>query len=70
MPAGGSADAEARRQHALADAHAQAAAQARATAGRYSVAATTEARTAQALAPLTAVGHHLLAARPGTVSEQ
>lgn len=68
MPAGGSADAEARRQLALADAHAQAAADARATAARYSLAATTEARTAQVLAPLTAVGHHLLADRqwPGS----
>ncbi len=68
MPAGGSADAEARRQIALADAHAQAAAAARATAARYSIAATTEARTAQRLSPLTAVGHHLLADRqwPGS----
>lgn len=68
MPAGGSADAEARRQLALADAHAQAATAARATAARYSIAATTEARTAQTLAPLTAVGHYLLADRqwPGS----
>lgn len=68
MPAGGSADAEARRQLALADAHAQAAADARATAARYSLAASTEARTAQVLAPLTAIGHHLLADRqwPGS----
>ena len=68
MPAGGSADAEARRQLALADAHVRAADAARATAARYSIAATTEARTAHTLAPLTAVGHHLLADRqwPGS----
>ncbi|GGC02353.1 nuclease-related domain-containing DEAD/DEAH box helicase [Cellulomonas carbonis] len=68
MPAGDSAGAEARRQLALADAHAQAAAEARATAARYGVAEVTEKRTALALAPLTAVGHHLLADRrwPGS----
>lgn len=68
MPAGGSADAEARRQLALADAHARAAADARAAAARYALAATTEARTAQVLAPLAAIGHHVLADRqwPGS----
>ncbi|WP_225755635.1 UvrD-helicase domain-containing protein [Actinotalea sp. Marseille-Q4924] len=68
MPAGDSAGTEARRQLALADAHTQAAAEARATAGRYAVAEVTERRTAQALAPLSAVGHHLLADRawPGS----
>ncbi len=68
MPAGDSAAAEARRQLALADAHAAAAAEARATAARYSVADVTEKATAQALAPLAAVGHHLLADRrwPGS----
>lgn len=68
MPAGGSAGAEAQRQLALADAHAAAAAAARATAGRYAAAATTEARTAEVLAPLAAVGYTLLADRrwPGS----
>ncbi|WP_199422489.1 nuclease-related domain-containing DEAD/DEAH box helicase [Actinotalea solisilvae] len=68
MPAGDSAGAEARRQLALADAHAAAAAEARATAARYGIADVTEKRTAQALAPLAAVGHHLLADRrwPGS----
>ena len=68
MPAGGSADAEARRQLAIAAAHARAEVAARATAARYSLAATTEARTAQVLSPLTAVGHYLLADRqwPGS----
>jgi len=68
MPAGDSAGAEARRQLALADAHAAAAVEARATAARYSLADVTEKRTAQVLAPLTAVGHFLLADRawPGS----
>jgi len=72
MPAGGSASAEAQRQLALAAAHARAADEARATAARYSLAATTEARTAQVLSPLTAVGHHLLADRqwPGSKRAQ
>lgn len=68
MTAGDSAGAEARRQLALADAHTAAAAEARATAVRYSIADVTEKRTAQAIAPLAAVGHHLLADRrwPGS----
>jgi superfamily I DNA/RNA helicase len=68
MAAGDSAGAEARRQLALADAHERAAAQARATAGRYGVAEVTEKRTAIALSPLAAVGHNLLADRhwPGS----
>lgn len=70
MAAGHSAEAEARRQLALADAHEREAAEARAAAGRFGIAAVTEKRTAQALAPLTAVGHHLLADRrwPGSRS--
>jgi len=72
MSAGDSAGAESRRQLALAEAHAQAAAEARATAARYGVAEVTEKRTAIALAPLGAVGHHLLADRgwPGSRSAQ
>jgi len=68
MPAGDSAGAEARRQLALADAHDAAARDARATAARYNVADVTEKATARALAPLAAVGHHLLADRrwPGS----
>jgi hypothetical protein len=68
MPAGDSAGAEARRQLALADAHAAAAEEARATAARYGIADITEKATARALAPLAAVGHHLLADRrwPGS----
>ncbi|MBO3084747.1 UvrD-helicase domain-containing protein [Cellulomonas fengjieae] len=68
MPAGDSAGAEARRQIALADAHTAAAAEARATAARYGIADVTEKATARALAPLAAVGHHLLADRrwPGS----
>ncbi len=68
MPAGDSAAAEARRQLALADAHTQAAAQARASAARFGVAEVTERRTAAVLAPLSALGHHLLADRrwPGS----
>ncbi len=68
MPAGDSAGAEARRQLALADAHAAAADEARAAAARYGIAGVTERATARALAPLAAVGHHLLADRqwPGS----
>jgi superfamily I DNA/RNA helicase len=68
VAAGDSAGAEARRQIALADAHAAAAVEARATAARYDLAEVTERRTAQVLAPLAAVGHHLLADRrwPGS----
>ncbi|NTW40874.1 MAG: nuclease, partial [Cellulomonadaceae bacterium] len=68
MPAGDSAGAEARRQLALADAHAAAADEARAAAARYGIADVTEKATARALAPLAAVGHHLLADRrwPGS----
>lgn len=68
MSAGDSAGAEARRQLAIAEAHAQAAAEARAAAARYGLAELTEKRTVTALAPLTAVGHHLLADRgwPGS----
>ncbi|UZN03112.1 UvrD-helicase domain-containing protein [Cellulomonas sp. S1-8] len=68
MPAGDSAAHEASRQLALAAAHEKAAVDARATASRYGVAAATEQRTARALAPLAAAGHHLLADRqwPGS----
>jgi hypothetical protein len=68
MVAGESAGDESRRQLALADAHELAAAEARAAAGRYGIAATTEKQTARTLAPLCAVGYHLLADRrwPGT----
>lgn len=68
MAAGESAGAEARRQRALADAHERAAREARAAAGRFDIAASTEKRTAQRLSPLAAFGHHLLADRrwPGT----
>lgn len=68
MPAGDSAAVEAQRQLALATAHERAAADARATAARYDVAATTEKQTARVLAPLAAAGYHLLADRawPGS----
>lgn len=68
MPAGDSAGAEARRQLALADAHTAAAKEALQAAGRYGIADITEKATARALAPLAAVGHHLLADRrwPGS----
>src|SRR3954451_8936200 len=68
MPAGDSAGAEARRQIALADAHMAAAVEARSAAARYGLADVTEKATARALAPLAAVGHHLLADRrwPGS----
>ena len=72
MPAGDSAGAEARRQLALADAHQRAAVDARETAARYSLAEETERRTATVLAPLSAVGYHLLADRcwPGSTHAQ
>lgn len=68
MPAGDSAGAETRRQLAIADAHEQAAIYARATASRFSIAEVTERQTAEALAPLAALGYHLLADRawPGS----
>lgn len=68
MVAGDSAGAESRRQLALADAHEQAAAEARAAAGRFGIAEITERRTARTLAPLSGLGYFLLADRcwPGT----
>nr|NLI49921.1 NERD domain-containing protein [Propionibacterium sp.] len=68
MAAGGSAGAEARRQLALAEAHERAAAEARAAAGRFSVAEVTEKSTARTLAPLAGLGYFLLPDRrwPGT----
>lgn len=68
MSAGDSAGAEARRQLALAEAHAAAEREARAAAARFSIADVTEKATARAIAPLSAVGHHLLADRrwPGS----
>ncbi|GAA2241107.1 hypothetical protein GCM10010401_12290 [Rarobacter faecitabidus] len=63
MSAGQSADTEAQRQLALAAAHEQAAAQARATAAKYGIAAVTEKETARKLAPLAAAGYHFLADR-------
>lgn len=72
MSAGTSAEQEALRQRAIADAHERAAAEARATASRYSVAAVTEKQTARILSPLAAVGHYLLADRrwPGSQRAQ
>ncbi len=72
VPAGDSAGAEARRQLAIADAHQRAAIDARETATRYSLAEQTERRTATVLAPLSAVGYHLLADRrwPGSTHAQ
>lgn len=72
MLAGESAGEESLRQLALADAHERAAREARAAASRYSVAAVTEKQTARTLAPLAAVGHHLLADRrwPGSQRAQ
>jgi hypothetical protein len=66
--AGASAGEEAQRQRLLAHAHEQAAAEARARAGRFAIAERTEAQTARVLAPLSALGHVLLADRrwPGT----
>jgi len=72
MSAGDSAGEEARRQLALADAHQHAALGAREAASRYSLAEETERRTATELAPLSAVGYHLLADRrwPGSTHAQ
>jgi superfamily I DNA/RNA helicase len=66
--AGESAGEEAQRQHLLAEAHEQAAADARARSARFAIAERTEAQTARVLAPLSALGHVLLADRrwPGT----
>ncbi len=68
MVAGDSAGAESRRQLALADAHEKAAAEARAAAGRFGIAETTERQTARTLAPLSGLGYFLLPDRrwPGT----
>ena len=68
MVAGDSAGAESRRQLALAAAHEQAAAEARAAAGRFAIAEITEKQTARTLAPLSGLGYFLLADRcwPGT----
>lgn len=68
MSAGHSADTEAQRQLALAEAHERAAIAARATAANYGIAAVTEKQTARTLSPLSAAGFHLLADRgwPGS----
>ena len=68
MAAGDSAGAESRRQLALADALEKSAVDARAAAGRYGIAEVTEKQTARTLAPLSGLGHFLLADRcwPGT----
>lgn len=68
MVAGDSAGTESRRQLALAEAHEQAAVEARAAAGRFEIAEITEKRTARTLAPLSGLGYFLLADRcwPGT----
>ncbi|MGO1318076.1 MAG: NERD domain-containing protein [Cellulomonadaceae bacterium] len=68
MPAGHSADLEARRLRAQAAAHQDAAKAAESKASNYAIAAVTEKRTAKALAPLAAAGYHLLADRawPGS----
>ncbi len=72
MFAGESAGIEAQRQRALAQAHATAAKEASATAGRYDIASITERRTMEALAPLAAIGVTFLADRkwPGSRSAQ
>jgi hypothetical protein len=72
MVAGDSAGAESRRQLALAEAHEQAAAEARAAAGRFGIAEVTEKRTARTLAPLSGLGYFLLPDRcwPGTKRAQ
>ncbi len=72
MVAGDSAGAESRRQLALADAHEKAAAEARAAAGRFGIAETTERQTARTLAPLSGLGYFLLPDRrwPGTRHSQ
>ncbi|NII51000.1 nuclease-related domain-containing DEAD/DEAH box helicase [Frigoribacterium endophyticum] len=66
--AGASAREEAHRQQALAEAHEQAAAEARDAAARYGLAGITESRVASVLAPLAAVGYTLLPDRawPGS----
>jgi hypothetical protein len=66
--AGASAREEALRQQALAEAHEQAAAEARDAAARYGLAGITESRVAGVLAPLAAVGYTLLPDRawPGS----
>lgn len=68
MSAGQSADAEAHRHLALAQAHEREAAQHYTTARNYSVAASTEKQTARILAPLAVEGYHFLADRqwPGS----
>lgn len=72
MAAGDSAGREARRQLARAEAFEQEAERARAAAQNYSLASTTERATARVLAPLAAVGWHLLPDRgwPGSRSAQ
>lgn len=72
MPAGDSAAAEARRQQAMAQAHHRAASEASEAAARYRIAEETERRTATVLAPLSAVGYHLVADRqwPGSAHAQ
>ncbi|MCU1439596.1 MAG: nuclease [Rhodoglobus sp.] len=66
--AGASAQQESQRQLALAEDHERAAHEARQTASRYGIAAVTEKSVAKRLAPLTAVGYHLLPDRgwPGS----
>jgi hypothetical protein len=68
VTAGESADAEARRQLALAAQHERAAREARETAARYSIAAVTEKATMRALTPLAAAGMSFLQDRrwPGS----
>ncbi|WP_294178465.1 nuclease-related domain-containing DEAD/DEAH box helicase [uncultured Schumannella sp.] len=68
MGAGDSARLEAERQLLMRDQHAEAARNAEADAARWMAAYRTEKRTAEALAPLTAHGYHLLADRgwPGS----
>ncbi len=72
MAAGDSAGREARRQLARAEALRQEAARARLAAQNYALASTTERATARMLAPLAAVGWHLLPDRgwPGSRSAQ
>lgn len=72
MAAGESAGSEARRQLALAEAHERAAADARASAGKFGIAEVTEKRVARVLAPLSAMDYHLLGDRqwPGTKRAQ
>lgn len=68
MPAGRSAGVEARRLSQLAQAHDEAAAQARVAAGRYRAAEVSEKATVAALDRLAAVGYHFLTDRrwPGS----